>query len=69
MFIMRGKCVVSGQILKDKILGETRNTIRHEIRTIRKIIFQNNIWNEEKGGGIKKKKNLIKQEVTEIYKN
>ena len=57
-----GKCVVSGQILKDKILGRPETPLGIKLEQLEDYILEQ-IFGTGKGRGHKEEKNLIKQEI------
>ena len=57
-----GKCVVSRQILKDKILGRTETPLGIKLEQLEDYILEQ-IFGTGKGRGHKEEKNLIKQEI------
>ena len=62
-----GKCVVSGQILKDKILGRPETTLGIKLEQLEDYILEQ-IFGTGKGRGHKEEKNLIKQEIQKFIK-
>ena len=62
-----GKCVVSGQILKDKILGRPETPLGIELEQLEDYILEQ-IFGTGKGRGHKEEKNLIKQEIQKFIK-
>lgn len=62
-----GKCVVSGQILKDKILGRPETPLGIKLEQLEDYIFEQ-IFGTGKGRGHKEEKNLIKQEIQKFIK-
>lgn len=62
-----GKCVVSGQILKDKILGRPETPLGIKLEQLEDYILEQ-IFGTGKGRGHKKEKNLIKQEIQKFIK-
>lgn len=63
-----GKCVVSGQILKDKILGRPETPLGIKLEQLEDYILEQ-IFGTGKGrGGHKEEKNLIKQEIQKFIK-
>lgn len=62
-----GKCVVSRQILKDKILGRTETPLGIKLEQLEDYILEQ-IFGTGKGRGHKKEKNLIKQEIQKFIK-
>lgn len=62
-----GKCVVSRQILKDKILGRTETPLGIKLEQLEDYIFEQ-IFGAGKGRGHKEEKNLIKQEIQKFIK-
>ena len=62
-----GKCVVSRQILKDKILGRTETPLGIKLEQLEDYILEQ-IFGTEKGRGHKEEKNLIKQEIQKFIK-
>ena len=62
-----GKCVVSGQILKDKILGRTETPLGIKLEQLEDYILEQ-IFGTGKGRGHKEEKNLIKQEIQKFIK-
>lgn len=62
-----GKCVVSRQILKDKILGRTETPLGIKLEQLEDYIFEQ-IFGTGKGRGHKEEKNLIKQEIQKFIK-
>ena len=63
-----GKCVVSRQILKDKILGRTETPLGIKLEQLEDYILEQ-IFGTGKGRGHKEeKKNLIKQEIQKFIK-
>lgn len=63
-----GKCVVSGQILKDKILGRPETPLGIKLEQLEDYILEQ-IFGTGKGRGHKEEKNLIKQEIQKFIKN
>ena len=63
-----GKCVVSRQILKDKILGRTETPLGIKLEHLEDYILEQ-IFGTGKGRGHKEEKNLIKQEIQKFIKN
>ena len=62
-----GKCVVSRQILKDKILGRTDTPLGIKLEQLEDYILEQ-IFGTGKGRGHKEEKNLIKQEIQKFIK-
>ena len=62
-----GKCVVSEQILKDKILGRPETPLGIKLEQIEDYILEQ-IFGTGKGRGHKEEKNLIKQEIQKFIK-
>ena len=62
-----GKCVVSGQILKDKILGRPETPLGIKLEQLEDYILEL-IFGTGKGRGHKEEKNLIKQEIQKFIK-
>lgn len=62
-----GKCVVSRQILKDKILGRTEAPLGIKLEQLEDYILEQ-IFGTGKGRGHKEEKNLIKQEIQKFIK-
>lgn len=62
-----GKCVVSGQILKDKILGRPETPLGIKLEQLEDYILEQ-ILGTGKGRGHKEEKNLIKQEIQKFIK-
>ena len=62
-----GKCVVSGQILKDKILGRPDTPLGIKLEQLEDYILEQ-IFGTGKGRGHKEEKNLIKQEIQKFIK-
>ena len=62
-----GKCVVSGQILKDKILGKPETPLGIKLEQLEDYILEQ-IFGTGKGRGHKEEKNLIKQEIQKFIK-
>lgn len=62
-----GKCVVSKQILKDKILGRTETPLGIKLEQLEDYILEQ-IFGTGKGRGHKEEKNLIKQEIQKFIK-
>lgn len=62
-----GKCVVSGQILKDKILGRPETPLGIKLEQLEDHILEQ-IFGTGKGRGHKEEKNLIKQEIQKFIK-
>ena len=62
-----GKCVVSGQILKDKILGRPETPLGIKLEQLEDYILDQ-IFGTGKGRGHKEEKNLIKQEIQKFIK-
>lgn len=62
-----GKCVVSGQILKDKILGRPETPLGINLEQLEDYILEQ-IFGTGKGRGHKEEKNLIKQEIQKFIK-
>ena len=62
-----GKCVVSGQILKDKILGRPETPLGIKLEQSEDYILEQ-IFGTGKGRGHKEEKNLIKQEIQKFIK-
>lgn len=62
-----GKCVVSGQILKDKILGRPETPLGIKLEQLEDYILEK-IFGTGKGRGHKEEKNLIKQEIQKFIK-
>ena len=62
-----GKCVVSGQILKDKILGRQETPLGIKLEQLEDYILEQ-IFGTGKGRGHKEEKNLIKQEIQKFIK-
>ena len=62
-----GKCVVSRQILKDKILGRTETPLGIKLEQLEDYILEQ-IFGTGKGRGHKEEKNLIKQEIQKFIK-
>lgn len=62
-----GKCVVSGQILKDKILGRPETPLGIKLEQLEDYILEQ-IFGIGKGRGHKEEKNLIKQEIQKFIK-
>lgn len=62
-----GKCVVSGQILKDKILGRPETPLCIKLEQLEDYILEQ-IFGTGKGRGHKEEKNLIKQEIQKFIK-
>lgn len=62
-----GKCVVSGQILKDKILGRPETPLSIKLEQLEDYILEQ-IFGTGKGRGHKEEKNLIKQEIQKFIK-
>lgn len=62
-----GKCVVSRQILKDKILGRTETPLGIKLEQLEDYIIEQ-IFGTGKGRGHKEEKNLIKQEIQKFIK-
>ena len=62
-----GKCVVSGQILKDKILGRPEPPLGIKLEQLEDYILEQ-IFGTGKGRGHKEEKNLIKQEIQKFIK-
>lgn len=62
-----GKCVVSRQILKDKILGRTETPLGIKLEQLEDYILER-IFGTGKGRGHKEEKNLIKQEIQKFIK-
>ena len=62
-----GKCVVSGQILKDKILGRPETPLGIKSEQLEDYILEQ-IFGTGKGRGHKEEKNLIKQEIQKFIK-
>ena len=63
----KGKCVVSGQILKDKILGRPETPLGIKLEQLEDYILEQ-IFGTGKGRGHKEEKNLIKQEIQKFIK-
>ena len=61
------KCVVSRQILKDKILGRTETPLGIKLEQLEDYILEQ-IFGTGKGRGHKEEKNLIKQEIQKFIK-
>lgn len=61
------KCVVSGQILKDKILGRPETPLGIKLEQLEDYILEQ-IFGTGKGRGHKEEKNLIKQEIQKFIK-
>lgn len=62
-----GKCVVSGQILKDQILGRPETPLGIKLEQLEDYILEQ-IFGTGKGRGHKEEKNLIKQEIQKFIK-
>lgn len=62
-----GKCVVSRQILKDKILGRIETPLGIKLEQLEDYILEQ-IFGTGKGRGHKEEKNLIKQEIQKFIK-
>lgn len=62
-----GKCVVSRQILKDKIIGRTETPLGIKLEQLEDYILEQ-IFGTGKGRGHKEEKNLIKQEIQKFIK-
>lgn len=62
-----GKCVVSGQILKDKTLGRPETPLGIKLEQLEDYILEQ-IFGTGKGRGHKEEKNLIKQEIQKFIK-
>ena len=62
-----GKCVVSRQILKDKLLGRTETPLGIKLEQLEDYILEQ-IFGTGKGRGHKEEKNLIKQEIQKFIK-
>lgn len=62
-----GKCVVSGQILKDKILGRPETPLGIKLEQLEDYILEQ-IFGTGKGRGHKEEKNPIKQEIQKFIK-
>lgn len=62
-----GKCVVSGQILKDKIVGRPETPLGIKLEQLEDYILEQ-IFGTGKGRGHKEEKNLIKQEIQKFIK-
>ena len=62
-----GECVVSGQILKDKILGRPETPLGIKLEQLEDYILEQ-IFGTGKGRGHKEEKNLIKQEIQKFIK-
>lgn len=62
-----GKCVVSGQILKDKILGRPETPLGIKLEQLEDYILEQ-IFGTGKARGHKEEKNLIKQEIQKFIK-
>ena len=62
-----GKCIVSRQILKDKILGRTETPLGIKLEQLEDYILEQ-IFGTGKGRGHKEEKNLIKQEIQKFIK-
>lgn len=62
-----GKCVVSRQILKDKILGRTETPLGIKLEQLEDYILEQ-IFGTGKGRAHKEEKNLIKQEIQKFIK-
>ena len=62
-----GKCVVSRQILKDKMLGRTETPLGIKLEQLEDYILEQ-IFGTGKGRGHKEEKNLIKQEIQKFIK-
>ena len=62
-----GKCVVSGQILKDKILGRPETPLGIKLEQLEDYILEQ-IFGTGKGRVHKEEKNLIKQEIQKFIK-
>lgn len=62
-----GKCVVSGQILKDKILGRPETPLGIKLEQLEDYILEQ-IFGTGKGRGHKEEKNLIKQKIQKFIK-
>ncbi len=62
-----GKCVVSKQILKDKILGRAGTPLGIKLEQLEDYILEQ-IFGTGKGRGHKEEKNLIKQEIQKFIK-
>lgn len=62
-----GKCVVSGQILKDKILGRPETPLGIKLEQLEDYILEQ-IFGTGKGRGHKEEKNLIKKEIQKFIK-
>lgn len=62
-----GKCVVSEQILKDKILGRPETPLGIKLEQLEDYILEQ-IFGTGKGRGHKEEKNLIKQEIQKFIK-
>lgn len=62
-----GKCVVSGQILKDKILGRPETPLGIKLEQLEDYILEQ-VFGTGKGRGHKEEKNLIKQEIQKFIK-
>lgn len=62
-----GKCVVSGQILKNKILGRPETPLGIKLEQLEDYILEQ-IFGTGKGRGHKEEKNLIKQEIQKFIK-
>ena len=62
-----GKCVVSGQILKDKILGRPETPLGIKLEQLEDYILEQ-IFGTGKGRGHKEEKNLIEQEIQKFIK-
>lgn len=62
-----GKCVVSRQILKDKILGRTETPLGIKLEQLEDYILEQ-IFGTGKGRRHKEEKNLIKQEIQKFIK-
>ena len=62
-----GKCVVSGQILRDKILGRPETPLGIKLEQLEDYILEL-IFGTGKGRGHKEEKNLIKQEIQKFIK-
>ena len=62
-----GKCVVSGQILTDKLLGRPETPSGIKLEQLEDYILEQ-IFGTGKGRGHKEEKNLIKQEIQKFIK-
>lgn len=62
-----GKCVISKQILKDKILGRTETPLGIKLEQLEDYVLEL-IFGTGKGRGHKAEKNLVKQEIEKFIK-